>query len=429
MPLCVHWRHRTRHVPLADRLAVALLLVTAANAGVAPAPVAYGPPAKARFETELITDTAGYTQRGGTGRSSWGFNQSNIVRHGDQVYAMCWRDDRHLVVFRRIMPGQWEASPPLPQVPQNGVLLVDSKGRPHVIGGDSASYHAVFDPPGQVRTFSVQKPAQADTRFGAGINADDDILVAGGLPAMSWYVLAAGNGYRSSASGRVPHASGRAYYFVAFAGRSAHTFCYDDYFVKGSGYHTLRTYHYWNPDPVRSPGDWKMTLISDVSDTVAGHARGATENEDLMIDRSGRVHFLYMKNTVPATGEWSWASDGQDRANDFLFHAVGDPAGPFTHYRLGNFSRGRIHQTPDGRLHYFLCRGEWFNFELWYAVGEANSPALISEPIRLTTPTRIDHVFVNSTRAGGKPAPSIDCYFTGPYPGHTRMIYCGKLTP
>ena len=188
MPLCVRRRERPLPVRLAERLAVALLLATAANAGVAPVPVAYGPPAAVRFETELITDTAGYTQRGGTGRSSWGFNQSNIVRHGDHVYAMCWRDHRHLVVFRRVTPGQWEASPPLPQVPQNGVLLVDSKGRPHVIGGEGASYHAVFDPPGQVQAFSVQKPAQADTRFGAGINEDDDIFVAGGLPAMSQHI-------------------------------------------------------------------------------------------------------------------------------------------------------------------------------------------------------------------------------------------------
>ena len=40
--------------------------------------VTYGPPAKARFEVEMITDTAGYQQTGGSGASCWGYNQSNI---------------------------------------------------------------------------------------------------------------------------------------------------------------------------------------------------------------------------------------------------------------------------------------------------------------------------------------------------------------
>jgi len=403
--------------------------MTAVSLGADMLPVSLGPPLNPRFETELITDTAGYTQRGGTGRSSWGFNQSNIVRHGDDVYAMCWRDDLHLVVFRRVKQGQWEASPPLPRVPQNGVLLVDSKGRVHVIAGESASYHARFDPPGQIRTFSVQQFARADTRFGAGIDAGDNILVAGGLPGMSWYVLGATNGYRPAAQGRVAHEKGRAYYFVAYRDGAGHAFCYDDYFVKGSGYHTLRTYYYWNPNLVQNPEGWTMQTISDVSDTIAGAARGATENEDLLLDRAGRVHFLYLRNPTPGTGEWSWATDGQKRSDDALYHAVGRPEGPFTHHRLGNFSRGRLHETPDGRLHYFLCRGEWFRFELWYAVGEINDPGRISEPVRLMTPTPIDHVFINSTRAGGKPSNVIDCYFTGPYPGETRHVYYGRLTP
>lgn len=55
--------------------------------------VAYGPPAQVKFETELITDTAGYQKTGGQGRCSWGFNHTNIVRHGEHVYALCWRDD------------------------------------------------------------------------------------------------------------------------------------------------------------------------------------------------------------------------------------------------------------------------------------------------------------------------------------------------
>jgi hypothetical protein len=71
--------------------------------------VIYGPPAKVTFEIELITDTAGHQQTGGSGASCWGFNQSNIVRHGEQVYAMSWRDDLTLIVFQRLGPGRWLA--------------------------------------------------------------------------------------------------------------------------------------------------------------------------------------------------------------------------------------------------------------------------------------------------------------------------------
>ena len=128
---------------------------------------------------------------------------------------------------------------------------------------------------------------------------------------------------------------------------------------------------------------------------------------------------------MPATT--LWPSQGQDRARDELYHAVGPPGGPFKLYLLGNFSRGRIHQTVDGRIHYLMTRGQWFDFELWYARGDEDRPDRISQPIRLNTPTNIDHVFVNSTRAGGVPDQFVDCYWTGPYPGHTNKIYYGRV--
>ena len=91
--------------------------------------VTYAQPASPCFEVEMITDTAGHLQTGGSGASCWGYNQSNIVRAGEDVYALSWRDDMTLVVFRRAVDGRWEASDPLPPVPQNGNLLVDGTGR------------------------------------------------------------------------------------------------------------------------------------------------------------------------------------------------------------------------------------------------------------------------------------------------------------
>lgn len=388
--------------------------------------VAYGPPLRVKFQTELITDSAGNKHTGGTARSCWGFNQSNIVRHGRNVYAMCWRDDLHLMVFHRTQRGHWEASPPLPRVPQNGVLLADARGRLHVIAGECASYHAIFDAPGDIRSFRVQRLARADSRFGASIASNGDILVAGGLPGMSWYLLSSKEGYGPVASGVVPHEQWRAYYFVAYNGRAAHTFCYDDYLVEGLGYQTLKTYYYYNPNLRRKPDNWRMVVVSDVSDSVRAKTRGMTEDEELLIDSQGRVHLLYVKNTLPTTTVW--ASQAQDRGKDELYHAVGKPGGPFRHYFLGHFSRGRLHQSKDGRLHFFLTRGEWCNFELWHACAENDKWDAISEPVQLPTPGNIDHVFLNSTRAGGHVGRFVDVYFTGPYPSKkTNEIWYGRL--
>ena len=390
-------------------------------------PVTYSPPIGARVRCELITDRAGHKKTGGVGRSCWGFNQTNIVRTGAGVYALWWRDDLNLVVSRRAGEGTWEDSPPLPECPQNGVLLVDGEERVQVIGGDSASYHAVFDPPGQIGAFDVRRRAKADSRFGASVAPSGDILVAGGLPGMSWYVLDRDRDWTPVARGRVPHKTHRAYYFVVFDGKQGWTYCYDDYFVKGTGYLTLKTYLYHNRTVVDTPHAWRMTVASDVSDTLAGKARGGTGNEDLLVDRDGRVHLLCRRNRTPSTT--NWASQGQSRSNDELLHVVVGSDGARQTVRLGNFSRGRLHQTADGTLHYLLEKGEWFHFDLWYAQGRADRPDAVSEPVELTIPTRIDHVFVSSPRAGGVAHDVIDCYWTEPYPGRTNRVWYGVVTP
>ena len=147
--------------------------------------VEYSPPVAAQVRCGLITDRAGHKKTGGVGRSCWGFNQTNIVRTDRGVYALWWRDDLSLLVSRRTGEGTWEDSPALPECPQNGVLLVDREERVHVVAGDCASYHAVFDPPGQVETFDLRRRARADSRFGASIAPSGDILVAGGLPGIA----------------------------------------------------------------------------------------------------------------------------------------------------------------------------------------------------------------------------------------------------
>ena len=68
--------------------------------------VAHSAAAGFDLTTELITDTAGHLLTGGSGNSGWGYNQHNLVRHGPHVYALSWRDDLTLAVFRRVGEGE-----------------------------------------------------------------------------------------------------------------------------------------------------------------------------------------------------------------------------------------------------------------------------------------------------------------------------------
>ena len=416
-------------------------------------PVAFSAPVKPNFTVEQITDTAGHTLSGGSGASCWGYNQSNIVRHQDQLYALSWRDDLSLVVYRRQRPGQWEASPCLPPVPQNGNLLVDGQGRLHLISGNAARWHALFDPAGQVQNYQLRQYATGDSRFGAAINQKGQILVAGGLAQTAWYVLDPTDDYRPLASGSLQHRRDRGYHFTIFDGPAAHTFCSDDYFVKGAHspnqritrtdpetgavesvetergiYPVLKTYYYYNPDLLAAPDDWRMTVISDVSATYQDGARGTTEQQDLLLDDQGRLHLIYFANRQPA--KTVWASTGQDLDNSRLYHAVGPPGGPFEHLCLGTYNSGRLYQTPDGRLHYLLTRGRrGAARELHYAVATGADSTRISKPFRLPLPGPFWHVYTNTRRAGGTQAPCIDCYWSGPHGGNSNQVWYSRLTP
>ncbi len=415
-------------------------------------PVQYDPPAHPRFAIELITDTAGCKQTGGSGGSCWGFNQSNIVRCGEEVYALSWRDDLSLVVFRRIGPGRWEHSPPTPPVPQNGNLLVDSRGQLHLIGGANASFQVLFDPPGQVQRFALRERATADSRFGAAINERDQIFAGGGLERLGWYLLDAGQDCRPVAAGELAHESARGYHFAVLAGNAVHTFCSDDYFLAGDEYPNqtvtyrvaatgemktietphgiypvLKSYYYYCPDLLHTPQDWHLQVVSDVSDTFAGGKRGTTEQQDLLVDAEGRVHFVYFENRQPSSAVW--AATGQEQSASRLYHAVGEPGGPFTHFCLGNYNSARLYQTPDGRMHYLLTRGRRGDAEsLWYAAGTEDW-SHISEPVQLELPSRFWHFFINTARAGGTRTPFIDCYWTGAYQQNSNQVWYGRLDP
>ena len=413
--------------------------------------VEYGPAAAVEFAVERITATAGHMLRGGSGASCWGYNQSNIVRYGAELYALSWRDDLSLRVYRRLGPGEWAESSPLPPVPQNGNVLVDGAGQVHVVSGANASWHAVFD--AQLRDYKMREYVAADSRFGAAMGMDGRIFAAGGLERMAWYVLNPEQDYRPLASGAVPHERQRGYNFTVLHNRAAHVFCSDDYFVRGEQYPNdwfkrpnpetgqvervetprgiypvLKSYYYYCADVLASSPDWRMQVISDVTDTFtpADGARGTTEQQDLLIDDQGQVHIIYFENRQRVTTVW--AAMGQDHANSRLYHAMGPPGGPFAHRYLGSYNSGRLCQSPDGQMHFLLTKGRrGAAEELHYAVGEPWGR--ISKPVPLAMPGRFWHVFVSTRRAGGTPTSFIDCYWTGAYENKSNEVWYGRLSP
>ena len=419
--------------------------------------VKWGPPEVPHWRVEQITDTAGCRLTGGSGASGWGYNQSNLVRCFDDLYALSWRDDLTLCVFRRLSRGTWEAGPVLPPVPQNGNLLIDSHARLHVIGGDRASWHLRFDDPGRLDRFELCRRVSADSRFGAAIDNDDRILVGGGLEQLGWYVLDGADNFACAARGQLRHDRQRGYHFVLFNDGQAHTLCSDDYFLPGDDYPNqqvrlrdpatgvektvetpcgiypvLRVYYYHNPDLLTRPDDWRMTVIGDVADSFrpapAGDgARGTSDQQDLYLDRQGQVHLLYYENRQRSREVW--AGTGQDVANSRLYHAIGPPGGPFEHRCLGAFNGGRLVQTRDGRCHYLLTRGRRSAAEsLWYCVGEAGDWARLSEPVPLDTGGPFWHLFVNAPRFGGHVEDGVDAYWHGPLGGDSNLVRYGQLT-
>ena len=417
--------------------------------------VRLGAPARFDWRVEAVTDTAGHLLSGGSGASGWGYNQSNLVRCGDDLYALSWRDDLTLCVFRRLAAGHWEAGPVLPPVPQNGNLLVDSTGRLHVIGGECASWHVRFDEPGRLDRWELRRRVSADSRFGAAIDDRDRLLVAGGLARLAWYLLDGAADFAPAAEGEIPHSTARGYQFVLFQDGAAHTFCSDDWFLAGDRfpdqcitlpdpaaggtrtrrtargiYPVLKAWYYYNPDLLGSPGDWRCALVSDVSDTFDedSGARGTTDHQELFADDEGLIHLVYYENRQPARGVW--AATDQDPHNSRLYHAVGPPGGPFRAWCLGAFNSGRLCQTPDGRVHYLLTRGRRSAAEsVWYAAGEPGDWGRISEPVKLEGIGPLWHLFLSSTRAGGTRAGVVDACWTGPFRGNSNEMFYGCLRP
>ena len=189
----------------------------------------------------------------------------------------------------------------------------------------------------------------------------------------------------------------------------------------------LKSYYYYCPDLLKAPQDWRLSVVSDVSDTFRDGARGTTEQQDLLLDAQGRVHLIYFENRQPSATVW--AAMGQELSESRLYHAVGEPGGSLTHFCLGSFNSGRLYQTPDGRMHYLLTRGRRGDAEsLWYAVGTGDWRR-ISQPVQLELPSRFWHFFTNTRRAGGTIVPFIDCYWTGAYQQNSHQVWYGRLDP
>jgi hypothetical protein len=415
--------------------------------------VSLDPAVAVDLRIERVTDTAGCRLTGGSGASCWGYNQSNLVRHGEDLYALSWRDDLTVAVYHRTGPDAWTPGPVLPPVPQNGNLLIDPAGRLHVISGDRASWHVVFDEPGRLDRWELRRRVAADSRFGAAIDATGRLLVAGGLEEMAWYILDTMGPDVPLAHGTVTHPAARGYHIVHWRDGEAFALCSDDYFLAGERYPNqqvvlpdpatggtrtvetprgiypvLRAYLLHNPDPLADPAGWTTTTISNVSDTFdeAAGTRGTTDHQDLLVDDDGAVHLLYYENRQPSGSVWAGTDQHDDEAR--LYHAWRRPGEGFRHTCLGHYHGGRLHRDASGRLHALLISGR-------RSAARAVHHALLDDGgERMSTPTGLDglgplwHLFVASRRAGSAPGPGLDLYWTGPLGGNSNELFYGHLT-
>jgi hypothetical protein len=149
--------------------------------------------------------------------------------------------------------------------------------------------------------------------------------------------------------------------------------------------------YYYSPDAGNA--SFKAVSVLNLDGT-----KGWAHNDDLLLDRSGRIHLLYWYQTE----ERDWRTDSPQ------MHAFGPPGGPLNHVKVGQgFVEGRLYEAPDGALYVvwprrddlYLCRLT----EDGMLVG-APAPLGVSQGKEISGP----RVFLAPPRAMASGAPSLE---------------------
>jgi hypothetical protein len=318
------------------------------------------PPGAVQVKTETVCEVMVYS---GNTDPFWGYHQPIVARAGEKVYAGIlepWGEgfQQRWGLYERSERG-WRrvyASSKDQKLNQPPLLLADGRGKLHAFfWPEGTCAHLQFDLSGNLET-----PVQASPDVGyndlwpyagGGVNARGDLLViTSPYPEhrSALYEAGAGKWTRGTAVAHAPRPESPSQYdrhcypFVALRGREAHVFSTQDVadpekIARGDSftYSFRKLDYYYSPDAGNAP--FRAVSVLNLDGT-----KGWAHNDDLLLDRSGRVHLLYWYQTE----ERNWRTDSPQ------MHAFGPPGGPLTHVKLGQgFVEGRFWEAPDGALY------------------------------------------------------------------------------
>jgi hypothetical protein len=295
----------------------------------------------------------------------WGYHQPIVVRSGKRLYAGImepWGEtdpEKQWHLFERSEKG-WRriyTSPQEQRLNQPPVLLADREGRVHVFAWQKdACNHFRFDPGEGDEPVLHERldlgPNGLWPYAGGAFNTDGDLLVISSTYPAHLYAFQprGGDWVLGTAVSHPPRPNTltkhdtHCYPFVTLSGRQAHIFSTQDVAdpekveQKASFVYVFRTLDlYYSPDVPAAPFQKRNVVNVEKS-------KGWAHNDDLLLDRSGRIHLLYR------------FGEGDGSPPSPLMHAFGPPGGPLTHRVLapqdgGPLGESRLYEAPDGALY------------------------------------------------------------------------------
>lgn len=372
--------------------------------------------------------------------SSWGYHQPMIGRHGERVYCALLEPHgegfaQHWSLHRRDAGG-WQrrwSSPSTGQLNQPPSLVVDDLGGIHVFAWpDGLFTHWRFAAGGEGEPIVDRPPSPYDDLWpyaAAAVNERGELLVVASSYPQSLFAVQTTEtpqwrrGRIAWHPERPDSPSGydrQAYPLVAFCGRQAHVFTTQDVvdpvkIAAGAGFvYSFRNLQYYHTPDILAQPCRRLT----VADTDS--SSGWVHNDDLLVDRNGRVHLLYQHQV--REGDWG---------NTRTIHAFGPAGGPLQHVQLGApgaFNGGRLWESADGTLHAVLPRYTALQVAPLDLAG-----GLAAEPASLGVASNgwgyYGRVFLAAGRAASAGAPVLEgLYFVESGSGQSEVRYF-RATP
>jgi hypothetical protein len=387
-------------------------------------------------ELELITDEL----TPGT-RSCWGFMHTPLVRHGGVLHAAT------------LEAGRLESGPgSVPWMEQEGIFRLfrkegDGPWAESFRGASQQTVCLLLSPDGTLRAIGGLGP-EAWTASGEGRAGDLTLERLGNLGGHPYHGAGIGPEGNACVSwceqktervgiydadkgawtvrdiAEVPEHTG--YPYVVVHGRSVHIIKHEAIVLEGKFCYRV-LYHLHSEDGAN--GAWRQEILDDAG---PGHC----ECQAVFVDLAGQLHVVYRRNPKDYDKVW----DPLDPGNRFV-HLVGPPGGPFERSEIEvepGIHSVRLCQTPDGRYHLFLEKGQERTARekrtrcsrLFHRLSEDGQTYSNPKSIQLL-PDGTDRLFLlEPSRSGGdRLDTTIEGFATGPYPMAHHQVYYVRIDP